>query len=99
MALLSHILEQLVAGGTKAQTRGRLSRGLPRTLDGHEARVFVAQSDDKGASSPVLPTRGNQEWRPFVISKQFLEGVFSEVRIYDPAVWERAVKGTEAALH
>jgi hypothetical protein len=28
-----------------------------------------------------------------------VEGVFSERRIYDPAVWERAVKGTEAALH
>jgi hypothetical protein len=35
-------------------------------------RVFwVAQSDSKGASSPILPTPGTLKWSPFGFSKQF----------------------------
>ena len=36
-------------------------------------RVFsVAQSGNKGASSPVLPAPGTPKWSPFGFTKQFL---------------------------
>ena len=49
--------------------------------------LLVAQSGDKGASRPVLLTRGIPKRSSFGFTKQFLEGAFSDVR-----------KGTRAYL-
>src|SRR5215204_1022459 len=43
-------------------------------------RALLQQTTDKGASRPVLLTRGTPKWSSFGFTKQFLEGVFSEVR-------------------
>ena len=44
------------------------------------ARILIAPSVEKSALSPVVQARGTIKWSPFGVSRQSLEGVFSEVR-------------------
>ena len=43
--------------------------------------LLVAQSGDKGASRPVLLTRGTPKWSSFGFTKQFLELDFSHLGV------------------
>jgi hypothetical protein len=48
-------------------------------------RLLVAQSVQKEAFRPVPQAHGIAKWSLFRVSRQSLEGVFSEVRLRDRA--------------